>query len=147
MQEVVQKQYFDFGKRVPPPTTETPLKHFDFGAGKGKIGSGKYVVLVRRQGVFKPVAFATTKEQAFRIGQTKVQNTAAASFKIKTISGKNNTARNLLPVSFYESKKEPGTFIQKRGFRISSAGEKREITMKGIFVNKSRKAKTKMWGI
>jgi len=40
--------------------------------------------------------------------------------------------------TFYSSKKEPGVFIQRREARISSPGEKREITFKGIQMQRNK---------
>jgi hypothetical protein len=40
---------------------------------------------------------------------------------------------------FYKSSKEKGVLIQKRGFRISSRGEKEEITLKGLQTIRTKK--------
>jgi hypothetical protein len=116
---------------------------------KGK-GRGGYEVLVRSKGIFKRVATTKTVGEAFTAGRMKVQNTAAASFKVKPINqGENINAagKRLLPSNvYYESKKEPGTFIQRREKRISTAGEKREITFKGIFSQKTKTARRGIFG-
>ena len=59
---------------------------------------------------------------AYQKGKSVVAKTLAASFKI--------TGKDLrLPKSsgIYRSKKEPGVFIEKRKFRLSKRGEKKEI--------------------
>ena len=154
-QEQQQKQLQQQLQKITPTKTKTPIKTpqpptiTDI-LPTPKIYSNKnkggYEVLVRRNKMFKKIGTAKTIEGAFNIGRMKVQNTAGASFKVKAINsgGESITSasKRLLPAkSFYESKKEPGTFIQKRGFRISTPGEKREITFKGIATQKFRKNK------
>ena len=76
-------------------------------------------------------------EEAFRKGQTKVENTAGASFKI--ISD-NKPIKGFKSPKFYESKKETGVFIQKNKHRISTPGEKKDITFKGLQSLRLKKA-------
>jgi hypothetical protein len=115
-----------------------------------KNKAGGYEVLVKSKGIFKRVATTKTVESAFLAGKTKIQNTASASFKVKPINSTENigaAGRRLLPTNtFYESKKSPGTFIQRRANRIGTAGEKREITYKGIFSQKSKKSSKILMG-
>jgi len=49
--------------------------------------------------------------------------------------------------TFYESKREKGVFIQRREKRISSSGEKGEITFKGIMSSRKGKSKNKLFGV
>lgn len=104
-----------------------------------------FEVSVRRQGTFKRVATTDTLKDAFKVGRLKVENTAAASFKVNPIGNPESVStparRFLSPKEFYESKKEAGVFIQRREKRIKTAGEKREITYRGLFTQKSKKAR------
>ena len=63
-----------------------------------------------------------------------VGGSAAASFRVRTPSG--NVA-NLVGNKQYYSKN--GVLIQRPSQRISSLGEKREITFKGIAASKRRR--------
>jgi hypothetical protein len=72
-----------------------------------------------------------------------VRSNASASFKVSG-EGVSQRIRGMLPNTFYASKREPGVFIQKASNRIGTAGEKVEITQKGILANRlKRKA---LWG-
>ena len=109
-----------------------------------------YDVLVRRKGQFRKIATVEDIDKAFNIGSTNVRNTASASFKVKPVgsndrivSPRKNILNNRI---FYKSKREPGVFIQERSNRISSPGEKREITFKGIFSNKMKSFSNKLFG-
>ena len=146
IQEQLQKQSninFDTPLKIetPPPPPKIPPR---FLTTKKDGGGGFFQVQVRRQGKFKVIATTSTEQEAFKIGRTNVQNTAAASFRVKGFNqedGPINT--NFMDRQFYSSKKEPGTFIQKNQFRISTAGEKREITAKGIMTNRLSNRKSR----
>jgi len=119
----------------PTPQPKIVLGGLSFGRGNKKEG---YRVLVRSKGVFKKISTAPTIKEAFIKGMDKVSNTASASFKIESVNNEKITypSKQFLPHSrFYSSKREPGVFIQKRSFRISSAGEKREIPGKAKLIN------------
>ena len=81
--------------------------------------------------------------EAFETGISKVQHSAAASFKIEGANQESisQAAMSILPQSFGRSKREAGVFIQKRGFRIGTQEEKAEITFKGIQASRSKKKK------
>jgi len=81
---------------------------------------------------------------AFETGISKVQHSAAASFKIEGPNPEkiSQAAMNILPQSFGRSQREPGVFIQKRSFRIGTQEEKAEITFKGIQTIRSKKKKS-----
>lgn len=103
----------------------------------------QYRVEVRRKGVFKTIAVTDTPQAAFRIGKQKVEQTAAASLRVSPVGHHEKVTgvgKGILPMTkFRQSTKEPDVFIQKRRFRISSPGEKRDITYKGIFAQRSKK--------
>jgi hypothetical protein len=120
-------------KQTPELKKKRILESYPLSDKKRK--GGLFSVFVRSKGMFKNIGQAKTQEEAFVIGQSKVFNTAAASFKIESESGQSvRPAYN--PSKIYISKKEPGVFIQKNKFRISSPGEKGEITAKGIAANR-----------
>lgn len=123
---------------VPPP----PPPKIPFSSGSDKKPGGGFLVQVRKKGVFKTIAVTETPQEAFRIGKFNVEQTASASLRVKPIkSGEKVTGigKSILPLtSFRESKREPDTFIQRRQFRISSPGEKREITQKGLLKLRSK---------
>lgn len=103
------------------------------------FGSSLYV---RRQGIFKKVGSFGSVKEAFVKGKSIVEQTAGASFKVESQQDFNPFIGGLLSrSSFYESKREPNVFIQKKEKRISTAGEKREITFKGILSLKSKNKK------
>lgn len=101
-----------------------------------------FSVFVRRKGVFKKVNdLSLSQSDALNLGASIASNTAARSFKIeadnRAAARKNSGAPDLS--DFYRSNKETGVFIQKGQKAISSAGELREITQKGIAATKRRK--------
>lgn len=100
---------------------------------------------VRKKGIFQTAGQTETLGRAVTLGETLVENTASASFKIKQ-EGK--TITNINPGrEFTKSKKEAGVMIQKAQFRIGTPGEKQEITQKGIWANKGKKKRRKgQWG-
>jgi hypothetical protein len=114
---------------LPPEEPIPPPPVFDIG-GRDKKG-GRYSLFVRRAGKFKPVGRGFGLSQAFERGIGITRGTAAASFKVVDDSGE-VVRPDRLPKNYYASKKEPGVFIQTRGSRITTAGEKAEITLQGI---------------
>ena len=96
----------------------------------------KFRVEVRKKGQFRTIAITETPQEAFRIGKQNVLLTASASLRVKPVQSQEkvtNIGKSMLPIStFYESKKEPDVFIQRREKRISTYGEKSEITFRGI---------------
>ena len=107
---------------------------------KRQPGKG-YLLSVRRRGVFKPVGVVKGLNKAFGKGQSIVSNTAAASFKIEPL-GRNEKINPIMGFSkkqLYRSRKEKNVFIERRGQRIKTAGEKGEITQKGLFAIRAKK--------
>jgi len=97
-------------------------------------------VEVRREGKFVSVGQGLSLRQAVSLGKRKVKTTAAATFRI---TGGTPTRDVRVGGEFRTSTKQPFTFIQKRRFRISSSGELRDITFKGLAAQKSKKRKKK----
>lgn len=78
-----------------------------------------------------------TQAQAVQRGVDIVSNTASASFKLE---GNIIPSQIRLPQGqFYQSKRERNVFIEKRGQRIKSIGEKQQISYKGIFANRMKR--------
>jgi len=118
---------------IKPPTKikNPPIPKFPTGFGEGNKRRG-FNVFIRREGEFfqatdKPLSRA----EALNFGTFKVGTTAAATFKLipsstrklGSFSGSGNLA------DFY---RKGDMFIEKRGRRIKSEGEKEEITFKGL---------------
>lgn len=93
--------------------------------GKDKNNIAGSPLFVRRRGKFNFIGSFQTPELAYEKGRKIVRETAAASFKI---GGRVN---KLFDTDILPSTREANVYIQKREKRISSAGEKVEITQKG----------------
>ena len=94
-----------------------------------------YETLVRRRGLFRKIGGYPTAREAFLKGKVAVETSAAASFKVEgeKPGGLSKAGWGVLPKrKFRMSKKEPEVYVQKRRFRISTGGEKREITFRGL---------------
>jgi hypothetical protein len=103
-------------------------------------GAGAYQgMYVYGTGTFKSVGVRYGEKEAFALGKKIVSTTAAATFKIQPVE------QYRLSPSKYLSRKQFYTkgelFIERRGMRIKSAGEKREITYRGIQTLKQRRAR------
>lgn len=102
-----------------------------------------FTTSIRRKGKFKSIGTSTSKETAARLGISAVKESAAASFKVT--SQREGIIKNIITNrEFTSSKREPGVFIQKRSYRISSPGEKQEITRQGILSSKKNRRR-KPW--
>ncbi len=122
----------------PPPTPKT------FGLpALPKRGSMAYAVEVRRRGMFEEIGKARTPKEAFLMGKIRVEQTAAASLRVKPLGKPEELSKAAWGVlgkkKFRSSKVDPGVFIQKRSFRIGTAGEKGEITRKGLLTLKLKR--------
>lgn len=116
---------------------------------KEKLSKQQYKVLVRSKGQFKTIGITSTIQEGVKLGSARVLGTASASFKLQPINQgmKENIKPFINQRIFYESKKEAGVFIQKRGLRISSVGEKKEITFKGIAQSKFKSASKSLFSL
>ena len=134
-----------FTPPIPPPPPHTPFAPLVGGAAKKPRKSQQlFSALVRRRGQFRRVGTPTTLAEAFKKGRGVVEKTAAASFKIEQVGGGGvditQAATRFLPRSIYtRSKGDRSVFVQRRGKRIKSVGEKTEITKKGLFTLKKKK--------
>jgi hypothetical protein len=105
------------------------------------LGAG-FVVSVRRSGVFSPVGFFSSPQEAFVEGQRVVGGTAGASFKVSDPKGEVvPTSSFSLGNRFRPSKTERGVVVERRKYRISSPGELEEITYKGLMSQKRKRGR------
>jgi len=127
------------GFRIPLPP---PIPSFDATGGKEQA----YDAFVREKGKFikannKPM----TKRHAKAYASDIVDNSASASFTIKKTSGKPQpTPLGTLFVmggKFRKSKKNKKVIVEKRTFRIDTAGEKQGITAKGLIALRQKQKK------
>ena len=128
----------------PPPTPppSTPFAALFKGSKRpdvGKLVNEKgFDVFVRRRGLFgKVTARPLLREEALKLGQREVAGTAARTFKLvpsEAAPVEERLPGRFDPRVFRAPKKEAerDVFVQKSRFAISSPGEKREITAKGL---------------
>jgi hypothetical protein len=127
-------------KDPPPRKIPTPRRLPTLGTQLERQES--FEVQVRRRGVWqRSVQAFEDLEQAFDKGFKKTSKTAASSFRvIERRSGRIVKPQGMnIPNEFSMSKRDQGVFVEKREFRISSPGEKREITQKGLFTIRAKK--------
>lgn len=106
-----------------------------------KSGSGLFDVLVRKEGKFVKVGSGYSDlATAFNRGRQEVKNTARASFKIVSRLGEPQKFNIGSDRSLTTSKRDANVVVQKREFRISSEGEKTEISRKGVFTQKLKRS-------
>ena len=103
---------------------------------KPTIRGELYEAEVRRRGRFMSIGIFESPREAFLKGKIAVLTSAGASLRVRPLDGPQNlfsVASKILPSKiFRRSVKEPGVYIQRREFRISTPGEKREITYRGL---------------
>jgi len=87
-----------------------------------------FQVQIRRQGKFKPLAqLFATKQQAEIAEKMQIEKTLAASGKVIEVSTGKTVRPSIIPKGFYESRKQSGVIIQKRGERLGRRTERIEI--------------------
>lgn len=117
---------------IPRPITARP-----FAKPKIKKRITGYEVEIRRRKKFReaaPFAFPT-KEEAIAFGARRVLQTAAATFRVKPSEKPIREVQVApLPVGkYFRPPKKPAvdTYVQKKTLRITTPGEKREISLVG----------------
>jgi hypothetical protein len=129
-----------------PPTVLTPVVPNSFGNIGSKLVKG-FNVYVKKRGMFeKTNTRALSRNDALNLGAFRVGNSSAATFKIiaaneavsGTFAGKGN-------FNDFE-RKSGGLFIEKRGRRIKSQGELKDITYKGIAAKKIKSKVNSLFG-
>ncbi len=116
--------------RTPPPPPPPRRKIITFpslrlGTPKSIKTTNGFGVAVRRFGKFKTIAGGLSLPRAIGVGRERVGKTLAATFKIIPTTGSISTAFRV-PKGFRRGKGL--TFIERRGLRLSTIGETREIT-------------------
>ena len=125
--------------RTPPPPN---IPRFSLTPSKDRIKTkSNYEVLIKRRGVFRKVGSFGSLKKAVTIGKRGVDFSSSASFKIK--GPQVNRVDSFLGKKFRRSKKDSNIIVEKRRFRISTGGEKREITSIGLMTLRSSKKKKK----
>lgn len=109
---------------------------------QGSNTGNRFGVEVRKGGRFQRQSVSSDLLGAIYSGKKEVQNTAAASFRVVDLrTGQPLDLTNELDVAgpnFNTSKRNKTVLVQKRSNRISSAGEKQQITMKGIQASRAK---------
>ena len=114
---------------IPMPKTSVIPRGLVIPKGYPKpLKLGTFGVEVRRGGKFRSVGQFGSIKEAFGAGRERVSSTLGATFKL--------TGTGAFPKStpgFYTKKTKGGTlFIEKRKFRLSRTGEKKEIRLAKI---------------
>lgn len=116
-----------------PPEDKPPRLRFG-DSKKFTTNNGGYIPEVRIKGEFvKASPIPLTEKQAFEIGKSRVQNTAAATFRIVPLGNNKVSSISFDTSKFY---KKGNLYIEKNKERINTPGELREITKKGQLMNK-----------
>jgi len=139
----------------PIPTFKTNQPKFLIPKGSAKKEKKKkgFNVEVKKRGKYyqentKPLSL----RKAMALGKKEVDNTASASFRIRPNDKSTKfitKARTMMGKEIRPSKNKrtPNVFVEKRKYRIDSAGEKAEITRKGLFKVKGKRQLNKIkWG-
>jgi len=115
------------------PPSERPFK-FGFGKGFNLFQKTKYNVFVRKRGIFELAGTERTPGRAIILGRDILRNTARASFKVvsEDVRGVERESYLLPRGEFTRSKSNKNIFVQRREKRITTPGEKKEITFLGI---------------
>lgn len=130
--------------RFKPPKIRTlPYKRPENKEKKKMVG---FNVFTRQRGkLVKITPKPLSEAEAINFGQFYVGTTARASFKLEASKGELGVFKGQgFAKDFYKNNK--GFFIEKRGRRIKSVGEKREITYKGIASNRGKRKIKNIFG-
>jgi hypothetical protein len=120
--------------KTTPFLAKKPIKLLTINlSSSGKNKGNGFDVFMRKGGKwFKANTGALIREEAYNFGLFKASNTARASFKL--VASNEKVSSNFIglggsPLNFY---KKGDVYIQNRNKRISTQGEKEEITFKGL---------------
>lgn len=110
-----------------PSTSSIPnnTPSFNF-SNDSKKKKSKSKLFVKKKGKFELRGEGEDVGLLFKRGKDIIENTASASFKVVSDSGQ-AIMPGILGNRFTKSKKNTGVIVQKREYRISTAGEKFEI--------------------
>ena len=136
IQETAQKTELEqLTKTTPITTIDTNFKQpprpniFNQQEPESKKKKHRYVTKVRRKGIFQNVGVSESVDKAIRLGEKILKSSAAASFKVESDEERFSVP---IPQGFIRSKRDQNVIVQPRNKRISSFGEKMDITYKGI---------------
>lgn len=123
------------GKELRTIITTERIKGEEPSTGFGSFPSSKsfgkrFRLFVRKGGKFTAVTVGQDVGALSLKGQDILRQTARASYKITEEGG--SIVQLDMPSGFIKSKREAGVIVQPRELRISSRGEKEEITYAGI---------------
>lgn len=115
--------------RITPSSNKQKLPLPSFSSGKQpKPSQGIFSVFMRRFGKFKPIGRTRTQKEAFQLGMFKTGTTLGATFKIEKFGG--GAVDFGTPFGYYKKPNKKGIlFIEKRGYRLSTPTELKEIQM------------------
>lgn len=117
-----------------PPELFKPFKSILKPTTAKQKAIGKFTTLVKTKGKFRKTFESEDIFEAFAVGKKTVAQSSSASFKVTDQKGElQNIGLNILGNKFRRSKINRGIIVEKRRFRIDTAGEKEEITKKGLF--------------
>lgn len=140
--EPEREELFDFG-----------FKGLSFGNMNAMTNQG-YDVMIREKGQnLKANQIPLPRNKALNLGADIVDNSAAASFRLR----KSKKPTNAIDDSFFALKNKfrspstksslpPSQFIERRTFRIDSAGERAGITAKGLIARRRKSQMDNFFG-
>ena len=116
----------------PPNSKSVPLFK-----GRKRDNSRLFRLDVKRRGRFEVVAVGEDLGDLSSRGVNILKGSARASFRVRDSGG--SVVDLDLPQGFVRSKRDKGVIVQPREKRISSLGEKEEITYKGLSMRRLRR--------
>jgi hypothetical protein len=133
-----------------PPTSTISEKKYNYPKEDNSLKQG-YNVEVRRQGKWFRIGSKNYDQQsAYRYGIYYTKNTAGVSFRIvkgnmvRSLNSFTGASTSELTSKYYINPKELGVYKQRSTYRISSPGELKEITYKGLATPRNNIKKTKV---
>jgi len=141
-QKVAIRQAVSTVQIIPSQLLISPIVNLSPKPVQKKSGGG-FDVFVRTRGVFQKVSkSALGRSDARDFGAYNVANTPQATFTLRPSSSRVGTVSSKVKGSFFafqsNFQKKGDLFIEKRGKRIKSGGEKAGITRLGILANKNK---------
>jgi len=112
---------------------------------EGVLSGGRFGVLVRRRGVFRQLGSFGSLDSASAALRSALSSSAAASGKIVGRGSARAVASLARSPQFRTSKLDSDVLVQRRRFRISSPGEKAEISRRGLAVLSARRRRRKLF--
>ena len=132
----ITNEFLSSTSRKPPSKTPgIQIPSFEFGKLPKTSGGGLFAFEIGKPGnkIRRFVKGSNFEDTVLR-SKKIIKGSAAASFKSLTTltSSQERNINSLLGSDFRRAKRDPSRFVQKRSKRISSSGEKKDITYKGL---------------